>query len=124
MNMANAARDLTPEEIDNLARLKKEDQARKEAALLAPKEEIKAVKPGQPLPSAYLMFFRHGVQVRCEKGFMHVGDIRSANKRAQEHCKIMGYTFIFVRPLIIDLDAEEARQLTGPAHVDHKPQEG
>lgn len=70
--------------------------------------------PGEPVPTAYTLFYRHGVNPKCEKGFMHIGDIRSANQRAQVHCKIMGYTFIFVRPLIVDLESEEKQQLNLP----------
>lgn len=59
----------------------------------------------------YYMHYRHGMNSKLEKYFKHAGDLASARKRAQEHCNIMGYRLIWVRPLFIDLGEEEAQQM-------------
>lgn len=58
----------------------------------------------------YYMHYRHGMNSKLEKYFKHAGDLISARKRAQEHCLIMGYRLIWVRPLFINLEEEEAQQ--------------
>lgn len=73
--------------------------------------------PGPPqrrVLQMYTLFFRHGVNPRCEKGFLHEGGFLAARQRAFEHCERMGYRFIFVRPLIVDLDEEERQQAGKP----------
>lgn len=75
----------------------------------------------EPLRS-YTMFYRHGMNPKCEKSFLFNGDVRAARARADIHCRIMGYTLTFVRPMIVDLDEEEKQQLGyNAAHVDHVP---
>jgi hypothetical protein len=59
----------------------------------------------------YLMFYRHGMNANLTKGFFCLGDLLTARKRAETHCKIMGYKFIFVRPMVCDLESEEAYKL-------------
>lgn len=55
----------------------------------------------------YIIYYRHGMNPHCQKGFVHKGDLRSAVDRAKTHCAIMGYRYIFVRPLICDLAEDE-----------------
>jgi hypothetical protein len=69
----------------------------------SPKESVTL----EYLKNIWILFYRHGVNPHCQKGFYHNGDIYAANKRAKEHCDVMGYRFIFVRPLIVDIDEEE-----------------
>jgi hypothetical protein len=43
------------------------------------------------------------------KYFWHEGDLRSAIARGKNHCEKMGIRFIFVRPFLSDLEADEKR---------------
>jgi len=61
--------------------------------------------------NVYILFYRHGMNPHCQKGFSHDGDIKSAVQRAQRHCEVMGYRYIFVRPFISDIDEEEKYKL-------------
>jgi hypothetical protein len=69
--------------------------------------------PGTPAvldEQEYYMHYRHGMNSKLEKYFKHKGDLISARKRAQEHCEVMGYRLIWVRPLFINLEEEENQQ--------------
>ena len=87
--------------------------------------------PGLPLPPAptqseiadfvkdlastgnlFVMYYRHGVNPGLTKVFHFEGTWQEAKKRAEAHCGIMGYKFIWMRPFIVDLDAEEQTQLS------------
>lgn len=59
----------------------------------------------------YILFYRHGMNPGCSKGFISNGDIKAAVQRAQRHCEIMGYRYIFVRPFVSDIDEEEKYKL-------------
>jgi hypothetical protein len=72
-------------------------------------EKLKA----QRMSNYYLMFYRHGMNANLTKGFFCDGDLQAARKRAEAHCKIMGYKYIFVRPMICNLEAEEEYKLHG-----------
>ena len=74
-----------------------------------PTPKISSVPPD--LAKVYVMFYRHGMNANLTKGFYHDGDIESARRRAEAHCKIMNYRFIFVRPLICDIGADEDYKL-------------
>ena len=69
--------------------------------------------PGECYSDLYIMFYRHGMNANLTKGFFCSGGIQVAQKRAFEHCKIMGYKFIFVRPMVVDLQSEEEYKLKG-----------
>jgi len=60
----------------------------------------------------YIFYYRHGVNPGLQKIFFHKGTFATAKKRAEQHCGIMGYKFIWIRPFIVDLDVEEATQLS------------
>ena len=62
-------------------------------------------------PIAYFMHYRHGMNSKLEKHFLHNGDLLSARTRAEQHCKIMGYRLIWVRNFYANLEEEEAQQL-------------
>ena len=59
----------------------------------------------------YILFYRHGMNPQCTKGFYCNGDIKAAVQRAQRHCEIMGYRYIFVRPFVSDIEEEEKYKL-------------
>jgi len=67
----------------------------------------------QRMSNYYIMFYRHGMNANLTKGFYCDGDLTSARKRAEAHCKIMGYKYIFVRPMICNLETEEEYKLHG-----------
>lgn len=80
------------------------------AATLATKETTSKV---EHLSYLYIMFYRHGMNANLTKGFYFAGDLQEARKRAEAHCKIMGYKFIFVRPMVCNLESEEEYKLKG-----------
>jgi hypothetical protein len=65
---------------------------------------------GIPTYDTFTMHYRHGMNSKLEKNFSFKGDLESARRRAKEHCDIMGYKLIWVRPLVVDLEIEEAHQ--------------
>lgn len=69
----------------------------------------------------WLMFYRHGLNANLTKGFYFKGDLAGARKRAETHCKIMGYKFIFIRPLICNLETEEDYKLHGAVEGEMMP---
>lgn len=75
---------------------------------------IGAKKP-QHLSNLYIMFYRHGMNANLTKGFFCEGNLLDARKRAEAHCKIMNYKYIFVRPMICNLEEEEEYKLHGSA---------
>ncbi len=60
----------------------------------------------------YVFYYRHGVNPGLSKIFYFSGGFKEAKSRAEKHCGIMGYKFIWIRPFIVDLDAEESTQLS------------
>lgn len=62
----------------------------------------------KPFNNIYTLYFRHGMNANCSKGFYFNGDIRAAIQRAMKHCDAMGYKYVFVRPLVADIDSEES----------------
>lgn len=67
------------------------------------------------LANLYLMFYRHGMNANLTKGFYCEGNLLDARKRAEKHCKIMNYKYIFVRPMVCNLEEEESYKLNGAA---------
>ena len=65
------------------------------------KEEIK-----KELRS-FVLHYKHRNQVDT-KHFQLVGHLSDAIKRGQEHCNVMAYKFVQVRPFFVDLDLQEA----------------
>lgn len=58
-------------------------------------------------PRFWTLYYRYSNIPQITKGFKLDGSMKDAIKRAQDHCKTMGYHFICVRPLIVDLDHQE-----------------
>lgn len=57
--------------------------------------------------NVYILFYRHGMNPQCQKGFKLRGDLKAAVERAKLHCQKMGYRYIFVRPLVTNLEDDE-----------------
>ena len=72
-------------------------------------ESVSALASGGNL---FAMYYRHGVNPGLTKIFYFDGTFQEAKKRAEAHCGIMGYKYIWLRPFIVDLDAEESTQLS------------
>jgi len=67
----------------------------------------------QHFTNLWTLHFRHGMNPGLTKNFFHEGDLESAQLRARKHCEIMGYRYIFVRPMVIDIEAEEEYKKLG-----------
>lgn len=65
------------------------------------------VEPLTDLSKVWVLYYRHGFNANCQKAFVLDGDVRCAVERTKKHCEIMGYRWIFVRPLVVDLTQEE-----------------
>lgn len=63
------------------------------------------------LENLFILFYRHGMNANLTKGFYFPGDLLAARKRAEAHCKVMGYKFIFIRPMVCNLEVEEEQKL-------------
>ena len=61
----------------------------------------------------WTLYFRYGSVPFLHKNFIHDGNMLDAINRARQHCIIMGYKFICVRPFLIDLDEQEKRREEG-----------
>lgn len=59
----------------------------------------------------WTMYYRHGVNATLSKNFFFEGSLHQAVERAQKHCGIMGYKYMFLRPMIVDICKEERVQL-------------
>lgn len=57
--------------------------------------------------NVYILYYRHGMNPQCQKGFKLRGDLKAAVERAKVHCTRMGYRYIFVRPLVSSLEDDE-----------------
>lgn len=74
-----------------------------------------AEKPSklQRFSNLWTLYYRHGMNATLTKNFYCDGNLQIAIKRAQLHCQVMNYKYIWVRPLICDIDAEEEYKLKG-----------
>jgi hypothetical protein len=75
------------------------------------------------LKKCWTIFYRHGVNATLTKNFFFDGKMHEAIERAQKHCGIMGYKYIFVRPMLCDIDYEEGVQLGTIDSKTGKPKE-
>jgi hypothetical protein len=64
----------------------------------------------------WTMFYRHGMNATLSKNFYFEGDMVAARKRAEQHSKVMGYKFIFIRPMVCNIESEEDYKQKG--HVE------
>ena len=58
----------------------------------------------------FTLYYHYRASVPQVLHFEFDGDLRKAKERGLEHCKVMNYRFIKVRPLIVDLDERERRR--------------
>lgn len=91
---------------------------KEEPAKLTPTQEF--FKKYPEFQNLYTMFYRHGMSVSVSKTFYHPDShpdrnvrIKNAVDRARAHCKVMNYHYIFLLPLINDIDAHENYKLNG-----------
>jgi hypothetical protein len=70
-------------------------------------------KTAQRFANLWTLFYRHGMNACVSKNFYHDGDLNSAISRARHHCQVMNYRYIFVKPLIVNIETEEDYILKG-----------
>jgi len=70
------------------------------------------VRP-QHFSNLWTLHYRHGMNAGLTKNFHHEGDFESAQLRARKHCEVMGYRYIFLRPMVIDIESEEEYKKLG-----------
>lgn len=58
-------------------------------------------------PRFWTLYYRHSNIPQLTKGFKFEGSLAQAIRRGKDHCEKMGYLFICVRPMIVDLDYQE-----------------
>lgn len=63
------------------------------------------------LSKFWIMSYRHGMNATLSKNFYFNGSLKEAVERARKHCDIMNYQYYFLRPLVVDIEAEERRQM-------------
>lgn len=71
----------------------------------------KEVPKPDPFKGMWILFYRHGMNSTLQKNFTLDAPLLQAVERAKAHCKVMNYKYIFIRPLICNLDEEEAYHL-------------
>lgn len=66
-------------------------------------------KESEPFVGLYTLYYRDPVRNNqvLTKNFRYNGDLHAARMRAEEHCTLMHFRFMFVNPLICDLHKEE-----------------
>jgi hypothetical protein len=62
------------------------------------------------LSKCWTIYYRHGVNSTLSKNFFCEGSLEQARDRAMKHCGVMGYKYIFIRPMLCDIEYEEGIQ--------------
>ncbi len=82
------------------------------------------------LSKIWTVFYRHGVNSTLSKniyvetvGENYQASMRIAVERAQKHCGIMGYKYIFIRPMVCPIEIEEGIQLGHISPVTLRPKD-
>ena len=65
----------------------------------------------------WTMYYHFGNTIPQTLNFPHNGSMSDAAQRAREHCVIMSYRFIKIRPFIVDFEDRERRKKAGD-HVE------
>ena len=65
----------------------------------------------------WTLYYHFGNTIPQTLNFPFEGSMAEAANRAREHCTVMGYRFIKIRPFIVDLQDREERKLSGK-HVE------
>lgn len=55
----------------------------------------------------YTGYYRHRNTPPLQLNFNFVGDLKAAKDRFRKHCEVMGYLYMQVTPMIMDLDKRE-----------------
>ena len=72
--------------------------------------QVKEIK--ESIKERYYILYYHFPHSKIEsKVFGHSGNLTSAIIRGRDHCEVMNYRFIKVRPFIVNLDDQERRRL-------------
>lgn len=58
-------------------------------------------------PRIWTLYYRYGNIPQITKGFELDGSLHDAIMRGRTHCEKMGYIFLLVRPMLVDLDYQE-----------------
>ena len=58
-------------------------------------------------PRYWNLYYRYGNIPQVVKAFRLDGTTKDAILRARKHCEIMGFKYILVRPMVVDLDFQE-----------------
>jgi hypothetical protein len=66
----------------------------------------------------YILYYRFRSSIPFSKVFPFDGPLVGAAERGKKHCELMGYSFVIVRPFIVDLEHQEKRKLDDPNYVD------
>lgn len=80
-----------------------------EKTQIGPGQPFAAIPP--PFNTLYTLFYRKGNDPTCIKNFIYQGSLADASKRGQHHCELLGYEFIYVKPLVTNLDFDEQMRL-------------
>ena len=79
-------------------------------------KEVIQSSSGDDSPNGTLTLYQLTYKTRGDtkiKLFLHTGNRKSAIERAQLHCQLMAWRFVFCEHAIHDLDLEEAKVLAG-----------
>ena len=63
------------------------------------------------IEDTWILYYRQGVNVNCQLHFEHIGTLPEAESRGRQHCQIMGYNFLYIRPFLTNLETAEKRRL-------------
>lgn len=68
----------------------------------------------------YILYFMHksGRAIPETKIFPFKGSLDQAVVRGRDHCEIMNYKFLRVRPFIVDLEDQEEKKKMNPEYED------
>jgi len=69
----------------------------------------------------WTLWYRFGTIPVATKSFIFDGNLQDATMRARKHCEVMKYRYIFVRPMIVDLDYQEELFIAGKYREPNAP---
>ena len=64
-------------------------------------------------PRFWTLWYRFGTVPIATKSFQFDGNLEQATIRARKHCEIMRYRYVFVRPMMVDLEYQESLYIAG-----------
>ncbi len=72
-------------------------------------------------PRFWTLWYRFGTVPIATKSFIFDGNLQEATTRARKHCEIMKYRYVFVKPMIVDLDYQEELFIAGKYREPNAP---